>query len=852
MLPLMPDGSFTPASQFSGNGDTRLITLENGLTIIVREDHSAPVVSTQAWAKTGSIHEGDWLGAGLSHILEHMLFKGTETRGVGRIEQEVQEAGGYMNAYTSFDRTVYHIDVPNTGAAIANEILCDIVQHATLPEAELDKELDVIRREIDMGQDDPGRRASRRLFETAYTTSPYRHTVIGYPDIFNELKRDDIVGYYRARYIPGNIFFVVVGDLDSEAAIDKIAEAFAKNKSKPSPPVLLPAEPRQTAPREVVEEDSVQLGHLHYSWHVPDVRHPDLPALDVLATLLGTGRSSRLYQNVRERKGLINSGSAWTYTPVDSGLFGMSAVVNADKFDDARGALLEELEQLKSGQVEPAELNKVVKQFVSATLGTRKTMEGQAQDLGDCWISVNDLDFSDRYLEAVKQVTPEDFRRVAKEYLHEDNRTLYALLPQGAMPPVRSSAVNHASSPTQKFEFPNGLRLLVKEEHRLPFVQMRAMFQGGVLAEKMGNSGITQLMAKLLVKGTGNRTGQQIAEQIESVGGGIDAYAGNNSFGISLEVLSADTALGLEVLTDVMLNPSFPESALERQRVVQHAALKAQQDKVLLATFRLMRENLFGEQGYGLDSLGTEESLDTLSGDDLSIFHQRLTVPNNAVLAIFGDVNVEDIRARTETALGLWASGNGFRAPNLLPPPEGMQRVASQRDKEQAVAVLGYRGCTFFDEDRHALELLGEACSSMGSRLFMRIREELGLAYYTGAQSQPGITSGHFAFYAGTSPEQLELVEKELLAEAGKLRQDGLTADELARAKAKIIGQKKIAKQDLGGLAITCGLDELYGLGHGASDEEDEKIEAVTPAEVQQAAQKYLRPSQCVMAVTHP
>ena len=190
-----------------------LTTLENGLIIIVREDHSAPVVSAQAWAMTGSIHEGKWLGAGLSHVLEHMLFKGTTTRPGSRIDQEVQEAGGYMNAYTSFDRTVYHIDVPNTGATTAIDILCDIMQHATLPPDELAKELDVIRREMDMNQDDPGRRSGRRLFETAYTRSPYRFTIIGYPDIFNELKPDDIRAYYHEKYAPNNVFYVVAGDV---------------------------------------------------------------------------------------------------------------------------------------------------------------------------------------------------------------------------------------------------------------------------------------------------------------------------------------------------------------------------------------------------------------------------------------------------------------------------------------------------------------------------------------------------------------------------------------------------------------------------------------------------------------
>src|SRR3954465_6575534 len=229
-------------------------TLENGLTIIIREDHSAPVVSAQAWCMTGSIHEGKWLGAGMSHVLEHMLFKGTTTRPGTRIDQEVQEAGGYMNAYTSFDRTVYHIDVPNTGAKVAVDILCDIMQNASLPADEMVKEKQVIVREMDMNVDDPGRRASRRLFETAYTRSPYRFTVIGYPDIFHELKQEDILAYYHEKYSPNNVFYVVAGDIKNEEVITQIREAYAKAKAKAISPVVLPEEPRQTAAREIIEE----------------------------------------------------------------------------------------------------------------------------------------------------------------------------------------------------------------------------------------------------------------------------------------------------------------------------------------------------------------------------------------------------------------------------------------------------------------------------------------------------------------------------------------------------------------------------------------------------------------------
>src|ERR1051326_1518664 len=220
----------------------KLTTLENGLTIIVREDHSAPVVSAQAWRMAGSVHEGRWLGAGLSHVLEHMLFKGTATRPGARIDQEIQDAGGYMNAYTSFDRTVYWINVPSTGAKTAIEILCDIMQNATLPADEMAKEKHVILREMDMNQDDPSRRSSRRLFETAYSRSPYRYTVIGYPDVFNELSREDVVAYYREKYTPNNMFFVVVGDVKFAEIEEQIRKAFAGVKARPLPPSVLPIE----------------------------------------------------------------------------------------------------------------------------------------------------------------------------------------------------------------------------------------------------------------------------------------------------------------------------------------------------------------------------------------------------------------------------------------------------------------------------------------------------------------------------------------------------------------------------------------------------------------------------------
>lgn len=825
----------------------RLVTLEHGLTLIVREDRSAPVVSAQAWCRAGSIHEDRWLGAGLAHVLEHMLFKGTTTRPGSRIDQEVQEAGGAMNAYTSFDRTVYWINVPNTGTRVALDILADIMQHATLPEEELAKEMDVIRREMDMCQDDPARHSARRLFETAYTVSPYRYTIIGYPEIFNQLTRADVLAWYREKYVPNNLFFVVVGDVTADAVVEQLRAAFAQARARPLPPAALPAEPRQVAPRELFEEAPIELVHLHFAWHIPDVRHPDLPVLDVLTGVLGHGRSSRLYQQVRERQGLVTSIEAWTYSPGGEGLLGISATCEADKFPAATAAILSEVERLRQDRVATAELTKAVKQFVAATLATRKTMQGQAQDLGGNWLTAGDLNFSARYLERVKAVTAEDLQRVAGLYLTPENRTHYALLPKGRTPTVSVMAGVSTERPVTLVRLPNGLRLLLKADTRLPFVEFRLALLGGVLTETPAHNGVSQLLARMLMQGTTRRSAEELARTIESVGGTLDTYSGNHSLGITAEVLREDFTLGLELVAEVLRQPAFPADALERERQMQLAAIRAQKDQLLYTAFRLMRRRLFGDLGYGLDLLGTEASVSALDLPTLRHCHARLVSPDRAVLAIYGDVDSETAVAAVERCLGDWTPVPGWEP--AAAPPVGTGRVTETTDKRQAVLVVGFPGTTMNSPDRHALELIQEACSDLGSRLFLRVRDRLGLAYYVGAQHFPGLQPGYFAFYAGTAPEHAAQVEAELLAEAVALRTGGLTPEELKRAQAKVIGQRKIARQDLGQLALTQALDELYGLGYANSDAEDARFAAVTVEDTRVVAEKYLRPEAAVVTV---
>jgi len=342
--------------------------------------------------------------------------------------------------------------------------------------------------------------------------------------------------------------------------------------------------------------------------------------------------------------------------------------------------------------------------------------------------------------------------------------------------------------------------LLVKEDHRLPFVEFRAALKGGVLVENPKNSGLTQLASKMLLQGTHKRTAEQIATEIESVGGSIDTFGGNNSFGISAEVMSGDFETGLHLLADVLLNPTFPEDAFRREQEIQLAGIKEQNDHMLQTGARLMRRALFGETTYGLDAIGSEESVRSIKVSDLQKFHRDFATPNHCVLSIFGDVNADEVKTTIEKILGGWKSQT--KVAEKIPqsaPLNRIQRVEETRDKTQAVLLIGFPGVTIFDQDRYALELMQESCSDLGSRLFVRVRENLGLAYFVGAQHFLGLAPGFFAFYVGTMPEKLALVEKEILKEAELLRAEGLTEDELKRAKAKILGQKKIARQDLGG-----------------------------------------------------
>ncbi len=827
--------------------------LENGLTLMVLEDRSAPVASVQIWCRTGSIDEDKWLGAGLSHILEHMLFKGTESRNTSQIAPVIQDAGGYINAYTSFDRTVYWVDIPKEGVPVALEVLSDAVMNSTLPEEEYVKEQEVIRREFAMGNDDPARVGSKLLFETAYSVHPFRVPVIGWIDVYNQLTRDDVMEYYKARYVPNNLTVIVVGDVDAAAVHRQVADFFSAYPRQALAPVYIPEEPKQLGRRELHEEFPTELTHLSMAWHIPSLTHPDVPALDVLGAVLGNGNSSRLYRDLREKEGIVYSISAGAFTPASKGLFFVSAKLDPQNREAVTQGVIERIRAIAENGVTDAELQKARNLMLASQIEGMETMRGLASDIGSNWFYTQNIDFTREFLEAVNAVTSSDLQRVAKAYFEEQNLTITSLNPVGS---ITSSSTETAAAEELKiesFQLSNGMTVLVREDKRLPIVAVNAVFKGGTLVETPENSGLTKVFSRAWLKGTTTRSADEIAETIESLGGDISTESGNNSFSISMSLMSPTWKTGFEIFNDVLQNPTFPEEAVTREKQAQIAAIKAEEDQMTAVARNLLREKLFQDHPYSLRSSGSVASVENITRADVEAFYKTHVAAKNGVIAVFGDVTKEAVRETLEAALATLPAGQPAHQDIPQPPfVESTQTFVENRDKSQAVIMVGYRGIDLANPDRVPLELIDEASSDLGSRFFVRIREEMGLAYFVGSSQLVGVSPGLFAFYVGTDPLKVDEVSKVLNEEIANLAENGLTEAELARAKKKMIGRQQIANQSNSAFAYSAALNELFGLGADYFERLPAEVEAVTLEQVKEVANKYFKNQQSITALVKP
>ncbi len=826
-------------------------TLPNGLTVLLKPDHAAPVSSVQVWVKTGSIHEGGHLGAGLSHYLEHMLFKGTSRRAGRDISATVQAHGGYINAYTTFDRTVYYIDLPSAHTAVAIDLLADAVLHSTLPAEEVAKEKDVILREIDMCLDDPDQRLSQALFETAFRTHPYRQPIIGHRDVFAACTRDDLMAYYRARYVPNNLVVVIVGDIDVAATRSAIAEHFGAAPRVRLAPVLVPDEAAQLSRRDQHLYEDVQVSRAGMGWQIPGLAHPDTPALDLLAMVLGHGDSSILWQALREKARLVHSIDAMSWSPGTSGLFYVSFLADPDKRVAAERAVVRELERVARTGISPAALAKAVRQAVTAEINMRKTMSGQASRLGAAEVVVGDINYTREYFNRLFALTPAKVKAVMRTYLVPERLAVVSSNPVAAAPSAGAANAREASSlDFEEIKLPNGARLLLQPNRNLPNLHLRLAFAGGPLFEAADRRGLNSLLATMLTKDTARRSAEEVARVIEAAGGSFHEFSGHNSFGLAAEVLPGDADLALELIADAVLKPSFRAPRLEIEREGALASLKESLDDVVTVGRKKLREKFFGAHPFAIETHGDEAGLKAIQLADLKSLARRLIVSGNAVLAVAGDFDARKLAPRLKAFLAKLPRGTAPRPPASLAVLPG--DFVETQPRQQAIVFQAFPGPGMLADDYIVSEVADELFSGMSSHLFERVREQKSLAYFVRSSRIVGLDQAMFYFFAGTSPERHGEVLTELDLEVERVRAGKVSAAELQRCQVRLKAAKRMGMQTNSSRAMQAALNATYGLPVNDWRTYDARVDAVTLADIQAFAQRYFEASQRVQLVVRP
>lgn len=820
--------------------------LENGLTVLIEEKHANPVVSVQVFVRTGSIYEQEYLGSGISHFFEHIIHGGTTTTRSEAESREILETiGNNSNAYTTTDHTAYYINTTTEHWGTALDLLADWMLHSTIDEQEFRREKGVVQREIEQGLDNPRRMLFQTLSATRFKLHPARYPVIGYQQLVQKVTRDDLVTYYQRMYAPNNMILTVVGDVQTAEALAQIRQAFATGQRRLLPAISLPEEPPQVGKRTAEKDMTIAQAHMALSFRTVPLVHPDLYALDVLSHILSNGDSSRLVKHLKDEQQLVYSIDSSSYTPAYApGSLTVWATLEAENLQAAEAAILQELYRLKDDLVLPEELAKAKKQKIAEHVFGQQTVQGRARTLGIDMLSTYDPSFSDVYVKNIQQVTAEDIRQVAQRYLHEDTLVVATVRPKRQSTSTADTSQTAQAEPAVKKVLANGLTLLLKRNPALPLVTLQAYFKAGVRVETPDTNGLSQLMARLMVKGTTTRSADEIARTFDAIGGNISSDSGNNSFFVNATCLTDDFPTALTVYADVIMHPTFPEAELEKMRRLMLAALERQDDNWRSEVRKLFRSTHFTVSPYRMQPEGSVNALRQLQRQDVIAFHQRYAVPNNMVLAIFGDIDV------AKTAVAVEQAFAGFQARALALPEVPVEpahtqtrRQVKHTQKQVAAIYIGFPGIALTNlEDRYPLHILDAVISGIGfpgGWLHTELRGKQ-LVYVVHAFNWMGLEPGYFGIIAATQPQKVDEVVDLILRRVDRAKTGEISDEELRRAKRLAVIAERLDRQTNSQLASDATLNELYGLGYDFSAQEVTRMESVTKADVQRVARRYL------------
>lgn len=828
-------------------------TLENGLTVILKPDSRHAVVSTQYWVKTGSIHEGRFLGSGISHYLEHLMFKGTSTMSGREIQQEVHQLGGYFNAYTSFDRTVYYIDGPSESAPRILDILSEMMKDPVFPVEEVEKEKNVILREIDMRDDDPDSVLFEKLFATAFREHPYKYPIIGYKDLFVKLKRSDLLEYYRSRYVPNNMVLVMVGDFDPLAVEAQVRACWdSVPRGALTDPVIPEEQPVRTR-RLIQDYGDYQITRAVQVFLIPGFSHADSPVLSMLAEIIGSGESSILWQELRQKQKLVHQVYAAAWNTGTTGLFYTGLISDPGKRDAALQALTDCLERIASGEgLEDERVQQVIRRAIAREIRSRAQVSGQAGKLGVSECVAGDIYYSRNLLKRLQEITTEDVKRVARQWLKTGESLTLTLEPNSQKHAgTRTNRASSAKVQVHEGKFSNGLRWVVLPDHHLPMATIGYMGLGGPGYDPLGQSGLSCLTSTLLAKDTAKRTDLEIVTAIEGVGGSFYGNCGNNTFSLIAGALSGDFNLAADLVCEGLTSPLFSEETFELEKQAQLASIQEADDDLVSWSLSRLRREFHGQHPYGYGASGELDEVSKLSRQHVVEHWERLKHPENGVLLLAGDLDWEKELERLEKRFQDWSGNSAYRLPDM-PYSKGIDReqaLTLQRDRQQAIVMQAFPSGGITAADDHVESVLVQMLSGMASHLFEKVREEQGLAYFVSARRLIAPNWGMLYFYAGTQPETADRVLREYKAELQRLASDKWEKQELTGAQTSLRASLRIRQQSLSSRITDAGVKVLFGLPLQPWDHFDRRIGEVTRQDIRAKAEMLLNAPSLSMIV---
>ena len=863
--------------------------LPNGLTLLFRESELAPVADVQIWARVGSADERK-NEAGLAHFHEHMLFKGTERRGVGDVAGEIEGAGGRINAYTSFDVTVYYSTLPSDALSTGVDVLVDAIRNSTFDPVEIDREIEVVLEEIRRSDDSPGHVLSDAVFREHYRKHRYGLPILGPPESVSSFNRKKVTDFWKSWYTPDNLVVVAAGDFNAKKLAREVASQF-KGAEPGTKQRKRAVEPRQKSLRTTIVQRPFERMKLDLTWPSAAFHQKDATYLDLLSFVLGECESSRLVRRVREVEELADRIDSSSYTPLDPGVFSVNMDVDVSKALRAITSSIREVERIRSRPVSHEELERARANFLASEHFERESVSGLASKLGNFHVIGGDWRSEDDYFDTLKNATPEDLQRVARKYLAPEQLTAGVLLPESANGAVTDASLKKAiqagidysrsessipgrmktlgartkhqkrkakaaasAGEVVSYTLDNGAQLHVKPRHDIPVVAVRAAFLGGLLSQTEENAGISHFLASSWMRGTQSRSSADFARAMEDLASEIDGFSGRSSLGLTLDVAVDQLEPSLDLFSEVLLEPGLAEEEVEKERRETLATIDRMEDQLSQQAFALFSRTHFDTHPNRLPMIGTRESVGAIGAASLRAHHDRLIAGNNLSIGVSGDVDPDVIAAGISRRLAALPAGKSFASdvPATDPIPTEIRRAKMQKDRAQAHFVMGFRGLSILDEDRYALDVISQILAGQSGRLFLELRDKKSLAYTVSAMSVEGLAPGFFAVYIATAPEKLEEARAGMLDELTKLVSVAPGAEELTHAKRNLTGNHAIGQQRNAGHAGHLALDGLYGLGPENNQQYTARVDAVTQADVMRVARRIVTLDAYTEAVVEP